>query len=64
VIAPWLLLSLTATPAQIAAGGAASLLANLANRSTGGAADGPFFRSGQATFGSDPPARTPRRARR
>jgi hypothetical protein len=51
---PWLLLSLTATPAQIAAGGGATMLADLANRSTGGMASGPFFHSGQATFGSAP----------
>ena len=51
---PWLLLSLTATSALIGAGGSADLLADVANLSAGGIADGPFFASGQALFASTP----------
>ena len=54
VVMPWLLLSLTALPVQVAAGASSTLVADVANRSSGGVAAGPFFLTGQATFGSTP----------
>jgi len=51
---PWLTLSLAATPAELAAGAGNSLLARLANLSSGGLAGGPFFRQAPAAFDSQP----------
>ncbi len=38
----------------VPAGGSATLFARVANLSSGGLADGPFFREAPATFASDP----------
>ena len=58
--APWLTLSLslrdTSTP--VPAGGSATLFARDANLSSGGLADGPFFREAPATFASEPAGAT------
>ena len=58
---PWLTLSLSATPSDIESGATSSLLARLSNLSAGGrarasqgAADGPFFNTAFAVFGSAP----------
>jgi parallel beta-helix repeat protein len=50
---PWLVLSLSA-PDVFAARAGGSVLADVANRSSGGAAGGPFFASGRAAFASTP----------
>ena len=46
VVTPWLTLSLAATPAELDAGAGSSLLARLANLSTGALADGPVLPRG------------------
>ena len=68
--APWLTLSLSlhdatsSTPSgetisgPIEAGGSATLFARDANLSSGGLADGPFFREAPVTFASDPAGAT------
>ncbi len=54
-VIPWLTLSLTPDPAEIDAGAGATLLARLSNLSNSAdLADGPFFDTAQAAFGSDP----------
>ncbi|MEV5572810.1 right-handed parallel beta-helix repeat-containing protein [Spirillospora sp. NPDC052269] len=51
---PWLILTISSVPADIAAGQQAQITASLQNDSNGGTPPGPFFQAVTTTFAADP----------